>query len=128
MSSNDRMESKTGKDVDAYIEAAPKEVRARLVQLRRIIKATAPRAKEGISYKMPYYDYDGALVWFAAFKKHIGLILCPPVIQEHKRELRGYETTKSSVHLPIDRPVPVALVKKLVKARVAMNKANKSKT
>jgi uncharacterized protein YdhG (YjbR/CyaY superfamily) len=122
------MGSHTGKDVDAYIEAAPKEVRARLLQLRRIIKSTVPRAKEGISYKIPYYDYEGALVWFAAFKNHIGLFLRPPVIQEHKRELRGYETTKSSVHLPIDKPLPAALVKKLVKARVAKNIANKNKT
>jgi uncharacterized protein YdhG (YjbR/CyaY superfamily) len=122
------MGSKTGKDVDTYIQAAPKEVRAKLLQLRRIIKTTAPRAKEGISYKIPYYDCEGALVWFAAFKNHIGLFLRPPVIQEHKRELRDYETTKSSVHLPIDKPLPVGLVKKLVKARVAKNKANKNKT
>jgi len=116
------MSSATG-DVDAYIRAAPKESRAKLLQLRRIIKATAPGAKEGISYRIPYYDYYGALVWFAAFKNHIGIFLRPPVIAEHKHELKGYETTKSAVHLPMNKPLPVTLIKKLVKARIAKNKA-----
>jgi len=110
-------------DVDAYIKAAPKESRAKLFQLRRIIKALAPGAKEGISYRIPYYDYCGPLVWFAAFKNHIGIYLRPPIVEEHKRELRGYVTTKSAVHLPMTQPLPVALIRKLVKARMIKNKA-----
>jgi uncharacterized protein YdhG (YjbR/CyaY superfamily) len=98
------------------IAAAPKEARAKLVQLRKIVKAAAPKADEGISYKMPYYKYHGALVGFAAFKNHIGFFAVP--VEEHKQELKGYETGKGSVRFPIDRPLPVALIKKLVKSRI----------
>jgi len=115
-------------DVDAYIRIAPKESRAKLAQLRRIIKSVVPKAKEGISYKIPYYDYHGPLVWFAAFKEHIGIYLRPPVIAEHRQELRGYITTKSAVHFPMDKPLPVALIRKLVKARMAKNKISMNKT
>jgi len=108
--------------VDAYIRGSPQEARAKLVQLRKIIRTAAPDAKESISYKMPYYNYLGALVWFAAFKSHIGIFLRPPVIQEHKRELKGYVTTKSAVHFPINEPLPVALITRLVRARIAKNK------
>ena len=108
--------------VDAYIRASPLETRVKLVQLRKIIRAAAPTAKEGISYKMPYYNYQGALVWFAAFRNHIGIFLRPPIIQEHKRELKGYETTKSAVHFPMNKPLPAALITRLVKARMAKNK------
>jgi uncharacterized protein YdhG (YjbR/CyaY superfamily) len=109
--------------VDSYIKAAPKESRAKLLQLRRIIRATAPRAREGISYRIPYYDYDGALVWFAAFKNHIGIYLRPPIIEEHKSELAGYVTTKSAVHFSMNKPLPIALIKKLVNASIEKNKA-----
>ena len=95
------------RDVDAYINAAPKEARVKLVELRKIIRATAPGADEGISYRMPYYNYNGALVWFAAFKNHIGFFVRPPVIKEHRQELKDYETTKSTVRFPIDKPLPV---------------------
>lgn len=105
------------RDVDAYIKAAPKEARVKLVELRKIIRATAPGADEGISYRMPYYNHNGALVWFAAFKNHIGFFVRPPVIKEHRQELKGYETTKSTVRFPIDKPLPVVLIRKLIKSR-----------
>ena len=116
------------KNVDSYISAAPKESRAKLTQLRKVIRAVAPKAKEGISYRMPYYDYHGALVWFAAFKSHIGIFLRPPVIAEHKRELKRYVTTKSAIHFPIDKPLPLALIRRLVRARMAKNKVPMKKT
>jgi uncharacterized protein YdhG (YjbR/CyaY superfamily) len=109
--------------VGGYIGAAPKEAQPKLRQLRRTIRATVPQAKEGISYKMPYYDYHGALIWFAAFKKYVGIFIRPPIIQEHKSELKGYVTTKSAVHFPLNKPLPTALIRKLVKARAAKNKA-----
>lgn len=115
------------RDVDAYIEAAPKKARVMLVQLRKIIKAAAPEAIEGISYRMPYYKYNGALVWFAAFKNHIGFFIRPPVIEKHKHDLKGYETTKSTVRFPIGKPLPVGLIKKLIKARVAKNESARKK-
>jgi uncharacterized protein YdhG (YjbR/CyaY superfamily) len=72
---------------------------------------------------MPYYEYRGRLAWFGLQKAHIGLYVRPPVIEEHKSELAGYETTKSAVHLPLDRKIPVLLIKKIVKARMKKNEA-----
>lgn len=115
------------RDVDAYIKAAPKEAHFKLVELRKIIRATAPGADESISYRMPYYNYNGALVWFAAFKNHIGFFLRPPVIKEHRQELKRYETTKSTVRFPIDKPLPVALIRKLIKSRISKNEDTKHK-
>jgi uncharacterized protein YdhG (YjbR/CyaY superfamily) len=79
---------KIPKDVDAYIKLAPKEFRAKLIQLRRIIWSIAPKAKESIYYQMPYYDYYGPLIWFGVFKNYIGIYLRPPVIAEHKKDLK----------------------------------------
>jgi len=111
------------RNVEAYIAGAPREARPKLAQLRKIIRSAVPGAREGISYRMPYYNYYGALVWFAAFKNHIGIFIRPPVIQEHKRELTGYVTTKSAVNFPMNKPLPTALIRKLVKARVVKNKS-----
>ncbi len=108
-------------DVDSYISSAPEEVRGKLLQVRKAILEVAPDAKESISYGMPFYDYHGRLVWFGLSKKHIGLYLRPPVIEEHEKELKGYTTTKSAVQLPIDQEMPIALIKKLVKARMTIN-------
>ena len=121
-SKNARMSSAT-RDVDGYVKAAPKEARAKLLQLRSLVKSTAPSAKESIRYRIPCYNYYGALVWFAAFKNHISIFLRPPVIEEHKNELKGYETTKSAVHFPMNKPLPTVLIRKLIKARIAKNKA-----
>jgi uncharacterized protein YdhG (YjbR/CyaY superfamily) len=109
------------KDVDTYIAAAPKKVQGMLREVRSAIKAVAPSARESLSYGMPYYNYKGRLAWFGLQKNHIGLYLRPPVIAEHKRELGGYVTTKSAVHFPLDRKIPVSLIKKLVRARMKIN-------
>ena len=112
---------KKPKNVDAYIEAAPREVRSKFVQLRRIIKSVAPKAEEKISYGMPYYGYKGRLAYFRLAKAHIGLYIPPPVIQEHKSELKGYETAKATVRLPLNKKLPVAIIKKLVRSRIKKN-------
>ncbi|MGD0638401.1 MAG: DUF1801 domain-containing protein [Nitrososphaerales archaeon] len=109
--------------VDAYISAAPEEVRGKLREVRAAIKGAAPTATESISYRMPYYNYKGRLAWFGLHTAHIGLYLRPPVIEEHKKELSKYTTTRSAVHLPLDVPIPVSLIKKLVKARMKKNDA-----
>jgi len=111
--------------VDAYIAAVPRDVKSKLKQLRRIIKSAAPKADEKISYGIPYYAYNGGLAYFAVFKKHISLFVMPSIVAEHKKELRRYETTKSAVHFPHGRPLPVALIKKLVKAGIRKNEAKK---
>jgi uncharacterized protein YdhG (YjbR/CyaY superfamily) len=109
--------------VDAYIQAAAGTARRKLLEIREAIREVAPSAKERISYGIPCYDYRGRLAWFGLYANHIGLYLRPPVIQAHSKELKGYVTTKSAVHLPLDRELPVSLVKKLVRARMRMNEA-----
>ena len=106
--------------VDAYIAAAPSAARSKLREMRTIIRAVAPHAKESISYGMPGYD-KGQVCWFGLMKNHIGLYLRPPIIKEHAKELAGYTTTKSAVHLPLDKKLPVGLIKKLVRARIKRN-------
>ncbi len=110
--------------VDEYIAAAPSSSQAKLRKVRRAIMEAAPTAKESISYNIPYYSYKGRLVWFGVFTGHIGLFIRPPVLQEHRSELKGYVMTKSSLHLPLDREIPVRLVKKLVKAGAKKNEEN----
>ncbi len=116
---------KTAKDVDEYIAHAPKEVQGKLKELREAIKSTAPKAEEKISYGMPYYSYKGRLVYFAAFKKHISLFAVPPIVEEHKSELKNYITSKSTIQFPLDEKLPITLIKKLVKARVKINEERK---
>ena len=116
---------KAPKDVDAYIASAPKEVQDKLKEIRTAIKKTAPTSVERISYGMPYCDYNGRLAYFAFAKAHIGLYIPTPVIEEHKSELKDYQTSKATVRFPLDKKLPVALIRKLVKAR--MKKNNKRK-
>ena len=109
-------------NVDAYIEAVHEPARAKLKQLRRIVRSIVPDAVEGISYGMPYYKWNGALVGFAAFKSHIGFFP-GAIVSQFKRELAGYETAKGTVRFPLDKPLPVTLIKKLLKASMARNAA-----
>ena len=118
---------KHAKDVDEYIANAPKEIQGKLKEMRDAIKKTAPDALEKISYGMPYYGYKGRLAYFAYYKHHIGLYLTPPVIEDHKTELKGYVTAKATVQFPLDKKLPLALIKKLVKARVKINVEVKKK-
>ena len=111
--------------VDAYISKAPKEVQSKLREIRAAIKQAAPGALESMSYQMPYYARKGdlswndrSIAWFGLQSRHIGLYLPPPIIAEHKKDLKGYETTKSAVHLPLDKRIPVPLIKKLIRARL----------
>jgi len=118
---------KAPKDVDAYIAEAPKELQGKLKELRATIRTTVPDAEERISYNMPYYGYKGRLAYFAAYKNHIGLYVPPPVIQENKSELKNYETSTGTVRFPNDKPLPLALIKKLIKSRMKINEARKGK-
>jgi uncharacterized protein YdhG (YjbR/CyaY superfamily) len=115
------------KTVDAYIAAAPRELQGKLKQLRTIIREAAPNAAERISYGMPYYAHKGRLAYFSLSKAHIGLYIPTPVIDEHKAELKDYEAEKATIRFPLDKKLPVALIKKLVKARMKMNEAGKEK-
>ena len=116
------------KDVDEYIAGAPQEVRARLQALRATILAAVPAAQERISYGMPTYEYKGRLVYFAVWKKHIGLYaLTTLVLEQHAGELSGHVTVKGMVRLPLDEELPLALIEKLVKAQARANDASGTK-
>jgi uncharacterized protein YdhG (YjbR/CyaY superfamily) len=115
------------KDVDEYIALAPKEAQDKLKEIRTTIKTTVPSARERISYGLPFYDYKGRLVYFGLSKKHIGLYIPTPVVEEHKSELKDYETTKATVRLPLDKKLPIKLIKKLIKARVTINDETEKK-
>ena len=117
------MSIKKPKTVGEYIARAPKEVRGKLKELRKIIKSIVPEAEEKISYGMPYYGYKGRLAYFAYAKHHIGLYAMPPVIQDHIKELKKYQTATATIRFPLDEKLPVALIKKLVKAGVKRNDA-----
>src|SRR3989344_1404617 len=114
------------KNVDAYIGSAPREFQGKLKELRKAIKDTAPTAEEKISYGMPYYAYKGRLAYFLLAKAHIGLYLTPPVIQQHKGELKEYGTAKATIRFPLDKKLPITLIKKLIRARMKLNEKKES--
>lgn len=114
------------KTIDEYLAAVPEPARSTLQKIRAAIRSAAPtETTETISYGMPAFKYNGTLVWFAAFSNHCSLYPTASVIEAFKDELLGYSTTKGSIHFPIDKPLPTALVKKLVNARVAQNESKK---
>ena len=90
-----------------------------------IRSAAPPEATETISYGMPAFKYKGVLVWFAAFSKHCSLFPTASVVEAFKNELKGFSTSKGTIQFPTDKPLPSALVKKLVRARVAQNERKK---
>jgi uncharacterized protein YdhG (YjbR/CyaY superfamily) len=110
--------------VDAYIAAAPKGVQPMLRQLREAIKSVAPEAEEKISYRMPFYAFHGRLIYFAAHRDHVGMY---PITGREKelyaRELAPYLAAKAALHFPIGRPLPIALIKKVVRERARANAA-----
>ena len=109
--------------IDEYIATFPGEIQKILEEIRATIKAAAPEAEEKISYQMPTFFLKGNLVHFAAFKKHIGFYPTPTGIEKFKKELSVYEGAKGSVQFPLDKPMPYALISKIVKFRVKENLA-----
>jgi len=107
--------------VDEYLAGVPLPARKTLQKVRELIRATAPKdATETISYRMPAIKHHGSLLWFAAFQKHWSLYpMGPAIVAAFQEELKGYHTSKGTIRFPLDKPVPVGLVKKLVKARMA---------
>ncbi|MGZ4886556.1 MAG: iron chaperone [Candidatus Aminicenantales bacterium] len=109
---------KPSQTIDEYIAACPKDVRILLKILRKAIRLSAPGAEETISYQMPAFRLHGILVYFAAFKNHIGFYPTSSAIEAFKKELSPFETSKGTVRFPLDKPIPVALVKRIVRYRV----------
>ncbi len=116
----------TPKNIDEYLAGVPEPARSTLQRVRAAIRsAVPPEATEAISYGMPAFKHNGVLVWFAAFSNHCSLFPTAAVIEEFKDELEGYSLSKGTIHFPPDKPLPAALVKQLVKARVAQNESRK---
>lgn len=109
--------------IDSYVAAFPPDVRSILQKIRATVRAAAPDAQEKISYGMPAFTLNGSLVYFAAFKKHIGFY--PPVRADAKlrQQLARYANAKGNLRFPLDEPIPYALIGRIVKARVRENRA-----
>ena len=115
------------KEVDAYLATVPEEARAALEQLRKAIRAAAPKATEVISYQIPTFKHYGMLVSFAAWKDHCSFYPASYAVMEaFKDEFKGYDTasTKGTIRFQAGKPLPVALVKKIVRARIKENEAH----
>jgi uncharacterized protein YdhG (YjbR/CyaY superfamily) len=112
---------KVFKDIDSYIAAQDPEVKERLEQIRDTVNASAPKAEEMISYGMPAFKYYGMLVYFAAFKNHIGFYALPSGNEAFQKELSAYKQGKGSIQFPLDEKLPVTLIKKIVTFRVKEN-------
>jgi uncharacterized protein YdhG (YjbR/CyaY superfamily) len=114
------------KDVDEYLDGVPEPARSTLNKIRAAIRsAVPPEATETISYRIPAFKYKGMLVWFAAFSNHCSLFPTASVIDAFKDERKGFSTSKGTIHVPADKPLPTALVKRMVTARVAQNESKK---
>jgi uncharacterized protein YdhG (YjbR/CyaY superfamily) len=110
-------------EVEAYLARVPEPARATLEKMRAMIRAAAPKeATEVISYGIPSFHYKGALVWYAAFKKHCSFFpMDLSLLDEFAEELKKYQTSKGTIQFPVDKPLPNALVSRIVKARVTLN-------
>ena len=110
------------KTMDEYLAALSDHKRAALERLRKTIRAAAPKAEECISYQIPAFRQNGMLVGFGATAKHCAFyLMSSSTVEAHKDELKDYDTSKGTIHFQADNPLPAALVRKLVKARIAEN-------
>jgi len=107
--------------IDEYIGTFPQEIQTLLEQVRATIRQAAPEAEEAIKYAMPTFVLNGNLVHFAAFKNHIGFYPVPSGIEAFKKELSVYKGAKGSVQFPLDQPMPLELISKIVKFRMNEN-------
>jgi uncharacterized protein YdhG (YjbR/CyaY superfamily) len=107
--------------VDEYIALHPAPIRKGLDLLRKTIKQAAPGAEETISYNMPAYGLNGRLVYFAAMKNHYGLYPTASPMHTFREKLKDYETSKGAIRFPMDKPIPVKLVREIVQWKVKEN-------
>lgn len=113
-------EKSTPNNIDEYIADFPPEIQEILQKIRRIVRASAPEAKEKISYQMPTFTLNGKnLVHFAAFKHHIGFYPTPSGTEQFQAEIAGYKHAKGSIQFPLEKPIPYELIEKIVKFRVS---------
>jgi len=118
------MKRAQAENINEYIAGFPKDIQEMLEQVRATIKKAAPEAEEAIKYAMPTFVFEGNLVHFAAFKNHIGFYPAPTGIEAFKKELSKYEGSKGAIRFPLDAPLPLSLISKIVQFRVKKNKEN----
>ncbi|MGE4233028.1 MAG: iron chaperone [Bacteriovoracia bacterium] len=106
------------KTVQQYINAAPKETKVKLKQMRTAIRSVAPKIKEEIKWGMPAFTYKRIVVLFAGFKKHVSLFPSPSAIKKFQKDLKKFKTSRGTIQFPLDQPLPIALIKKITKFRV----------
>lgn len=117
---------KTSKDVPSYIQGFSKEIQMKLKELRKAVRSVAPKAEESISYGMPAYKFEGRpLAYFAAFKKHIGFYPTPEGTKAFAKHIAVYKHAKGSIQFPLDKKIPIALVKNIVKFKMRQIKEKK---
>jgi uncharacterized protein YdhG (YjbR/CyaY superfamily) len=109
------------KTIEEYTATSLEHTREHSQTLRNAIRQAAPQAEEVISYNMPAFKFNGPLVFYAAYKQHIGFYPTPSAIKAFKDELTNYKTSKGAIQFPLDKPIPIALVKKFVAFRVKEN-------
>ena len=113
--------AKVAGNIDEYIEQFPANVQAILQKLRATIKKTAPAAEETISYQIPAFKYHGMLVFFGAYKNHVGFYPTSSPMKVFKDRLTSYKTSKGAIQFPIDKALPLTLVKDIVKFKIKEN-------
>lgn len=117
------------KNVDEYFARVPEPAHSALKKMRAAIRSALPaQATETISYQIPAFKHEGMVVWYAAFSDHCSLFPTAAVIEAFKSELERFTTSKGTIQFPIDKPLPLALIKKIVKARLAQTKEKKNKS
>src|SRR5215510_5565631 len=110
-----------------YISLHPQVIRGKLREMRAIIKAAAPKVREEIKWGMPTFSYDRILVIFGGFKNHVGLFPTPSAVRAFKKELAGYKHSSNTIQFPLDQPLPKALIRRIVKFRVAESRERDAK-
>ena len=122
------MKAKKAKEIDEYIADFPADVQLLLQKVRTAIRKAAPKAEEAIKYQMPTFVLNGNLIHFAGYKNHIGVYPGSRPVEEFKDELTRYETSKGTIRLPLDKPVPSGLITKITRFCVQRNLAKKKRS
>jgi len=116
------MERKKATSIDEYISGFPSSIQIKLQEIRAIIRKNAPQSRETIKYAIPTFEQNGNLVHFAAFKNHIGFYPAPDGINAFKSELAKFDQSKGTIRFALDKPLPVALISKIVRFRVKQDR------
>jgi uncharacterized protein YdhG (YjbR/CyaY superfamily) len=122
-----QVKGKRPASIAEYIAREPPVSRTKLREMRRLVLAAAPKAKQELKWGMPAFSYDRILVMFAGFKRHIGFFPTPSAILAFKKDLAGYKCSRATIQFPLDKPLPKSLIRRITKFRVAESRARDAK-